>query len=315
MGGRDGVCWAAAISRAQMQNRVRFLAEDQGERRQDVPASVVALLRGRRFVVLTGAGCSTDSGIPDYRGPHGSLRRRQPIQYQDFLRSPTARARYWTRSLIGWPQLAAARPNGIHDALARLEQAGLCCGIITQNVDGLHTRAGSRRVVELHGSLHAVRCLGCAERLPRETLQHELAALNPGWVTHTAAPAPDGDADVESPLGGGAAFVVPPCRACGGLLKPDVVFFGENVARSVVDAAWQLFSEASALLILGSSLAVYSGFRFARGAAERGLPIALVNMGPTRADDLAALRVEAPLSPTMEFLCQQLVPTSSEPAD
>lgn len=295
-----------------MQNKVRFLAEDGQPRRQDTPASLVALLRGRRFVVLTGAGCSTDSGIPDYRGPSGSLRKRQPIQYQDFVHSAATRTRYWARSLIGWPQVAQAQPNPTHHALARLEQAGLCCGVITQNVDGLHGRAGSQRVVELHGSLHAVRCLSCAQLRSRAQLQPELARLNPAWAALSAVVAPDGDAEVETRAVAGASFVVPPCSACGGVLKPDVVFFGENVARSVVDAAWRLFAEASALLVLGSSLAVYSGFRFARGAAERGLPIALVNLGPTRADELAAVRVEAPLAGTLDYLCQQLLSATDD---
>lgn len=298
-----------------MQSKVRFLVEDGSARRQDGPDSLLAVLRGRRFVVLTGAGCSTDSGIPDYRGPAGSLRKRQPIQYQDFLRSAATRKRYWARSLIGWPQVVAARPNPAHLTLTQLERAGLCCGVITQNVDGLHGQAGSQRVVELHGSLHAVRCLGCSQIVPRAQLQQTLAALNPGWAGQHAAAAPDGDADVDSPALATESFVVPPCAACGGVLKPDVVFFGENVARPVVESAWSLFSDASALLILGSSLAVYSGFRFARGAAERGLPIALVNLGPTRADDLAAVRVEASLSTTMRFLCQQLLPASMERSD
>lgn len=289
-----------------MRSRLEFLAEDGTPRRQDGLASVAALLRGRRFVVLTGAGCSTDSGIPDYRGPTGSLRRRPPIQYQDFLRAESTRQRYWARSLLGWPQVMAAQPNAVHRGLARLEQAGLLTGIITQNVDGLHGRAGSQRVVELHGSLYAVRCLGCGQRDSRSALQSTLQALNPAYAEHSARAAPDGDAEFEPGLTAAPPFVVPPCRRCGGLLKPDVVFFGENVARSVVDAAWALFAEASALLVLGSSLAVYSGFRFARGAAERSLPIVLINQGPTRADELAALRVEAPLSPTLIELCRQL---------
>lgn len=296
-----------------MSNTVRFLAEDGGARRRDPPSSLVSLLRGRRFVALTGAGCSTDSGIPDYRGPTGSLRRRQPIQFQDFLRSADTRKRYWARSLIGWRHIAAAQPNPVHHALARLQQAGLCCGVITQNVDGLHSRAGSGQVIELHGSLHAVRCLSCPQRIARDQHQQVLAALNPGWAMRSAAVAPDGDAELEADAC--ASFVVPSCPRCGGLLKPDVVFFGENVARTVVDAAWQLFAEASVLLVLGSSLSVYSGFRFARGACERGLPVALVNLGPTRADELAALRVEQPLSPTMEFLCQQLLSTDSPSAE
>lgn len=289
-----------------MPSQVRFLAEDGTERRRDALTSAVALLRGRRFVVLTGAGCSTDSGIPDYRGPTGSLRRRTPIQHQDYLRSAETRQRYWARSTLGWPQVGMAQPNAVHHALTALEQAGLVTGIITQNVDGLHGRAGSRRVVELHGSLHAVICLQCGQRSLRDSLQAELLAANPSYAEHAAAAAPDGDAEFE-PGASRASFVVPTCSLCGGMLKPDVVFFGGNVARPVVEAAWQLFADASALLVLGTSLAVFSGFRFARGAAERGLPIVVINQGPTRADELAALCVDEPLSPSLSTLCRALL--------
>lgn len=290
-----------------MSSQLRFLAEANPERRRDALTSAVALLRGRRFVVLTGAGCSTDSGIPDYRGPTGSLRRRTPIQHQDFLRSAETRQRYWARSTLGWPQVAMAQPNATHRSLAALEQAGLMTGLITQNVDGLHGRAGSQRLVELHGSLHAVHCLQCERRSSREALQAELLAANPDYARLAASAAPDGDAELEPAVSGRAPFVVPACAACGGVLKPEVVFFGGNVARPVVDAAWQLFAEASALLILGSSLAVYSGFRFARGAAERGLPIVVINQGPTRADELAALCIDEPLSPSLSTLCEALL--------
>lgn len=289
-----------------MPSQVRFLAEHGTERRRDALTSAVALLRGRRFVVLTGAGCSTDSGIPDYRGPTGSLRRRTPIQHQDYLRSAETRQRYWARSTLGWPQVGMAQPNAVHHALTALEQAGLVTGIITQNVDGLHGRAGSQRVVELHGSLHAVLCLQCGQRSPRDLLQAELLAANPSYAEHAAAAAPDGDAEFE-PGAGRAAFVVPACSLCGGMLKPDVVFFGGNVARPIVEAAWQLFDDASALLVLGTSLAVFSGFRFARGAAERGLPIVVINQGPTRADELAALCIDEPLSPALSTLCRALL--------
>lgn len=289
-----------------MRGRVQFLAEEGTGRRRDELSSVGGLLRGRRFVVLSGAGCSTDSGIPDYRGPTGSLRRRAPVQYQEFLRSEAVRQRYWARSLLGFGQVGAAQPNAVHRAVAALERAGLVTGLITQNVDGLHSQAGSQRVVELHGSLHWVRCLTCGRRESRAALQAQLLSQNPQYAQHSAAAAPDGDADFEPGTAGLPAFQVPGCSGCGGLLKPDVVFFGENVPRPIVDAAWGFFAEASALLILGSSLAVYSGFRFARGAAERSLPIVLINQGPTRADDLAALRVEAPLAPSLTTLCHQL---------
>lgn len=272
--------------------------------RSDSFASLLALLRGQRLVVLSGAGCSTDSGIPDYRGPTGALRRRQPIQYQDFLRSDAVRRRYWSRSAVGWPIVAAARPSAAHQALSTLEQAGCLAGVITQNVDGLHQAAGSAQLIELHGSLHRVRCLACGVPLERRVLQGELLAHNPAIAAALATTAPDGDAEVAEALS--ADFVVPPCGACGGMLKPDVVFFGETVPRAIVDAAWAMLARGTVLLVLGSSLTVYSGFRFVRGAAERGLPVAIVNQGPTRGDELAAVRLSAPLGPTLTALATAL---------
>jgi NAD-dependent SIR2 family protein deacetylase len=250
------------------------------------------LLRDRRAVALAGAGMSTESGIPDYRGPETARRARNPMQARQFLSEPTARARYWARSMLGWPRIAAARPNDAHRALATLERSSALTGVITQNVDGLHQAAGSQRVVELHGALARVRCLDCGAHEPRTSLQERLHAQNPGWDAHTAPLAPDGDADLEAAL---STFHVPPCLACDGVLKPDVVFFGENVPRPVVDAAWSLFDEADALLVVGSSLTVYSGFRFVRRAAERGIPVAIINIGATRGDDHATLRIDARL--------------------
>ncbi len=267
-------------------------------------ASLLILLKGRRFVILTGAGCSTESGIPDYRGPTGSLRRRQPIQYLDFLRHDSTRRRYWARSAAGWRHIIAARPNEAHHAIAKLLHAGHATGLITQNVDGLHSDAGSQRQVELHGSIRRVGCLGCEVRFERAAFQDELLTQNPALRDHLAAPAPDGDAELEETLA--RDFVVPSCRACSGVLKPDVVFFGENVPRPAVAAAWDLFTEATALLVVGSSLAVYSGFRFARGAAERGLPIVIINQGPTRADELAAVRVDLSASQALRAIAAQV---------
>ncbi|HEX6939210.1 MAG TPA: NAD-dependent protein deacetylase [Longimicrobiales bacterium] len=256
------------------------------------------LLRGRRVVVLAGAGCSTESGIPDYRGPETSRRPRKPVTYQEFVGSEAARARYWARSVVGWPRMAAARPNPAHLAMARLEEGGVVRGIITQNVDGLHHAAGSRRVVELHGSLSRVRCLACGWSLGRDAFQARLLALNAGWAERLALAtrhggleaAPDGDADL--PAWAVEEFRVPGCEACGGVVKPDVVFFGENVPRDRVEEAWRLFDEGEVLLVVGSSLAVYSGRRFVYRAREAGVPIAIVNIGPTRADDVAAVKVE-----------------------
>ncbi len=262
------------------------------------PRALVDLLRGRRVVVLAGAGCSTESGIPDYRGPESSGRSHNPMLYQEFVGSEAARARYWARSAVGWRRVAAARPNPAHGALARLEDGGVVRGIITQNVDGLHHAAGSRRVVELHGSLARVRCLGCERRLPRSEFQARLLALNAEWAERLACasgrgglePAPDGDA--ELPSRALEDFRVPGCATCGGVVKPDVVFFGENVPRERVDEAWRLFGEGEVLLVVGSSLAVYSGRRFVQRAQKEGVPIAIVNIGRTRADDAAAVRVE-----------------------
>lgn len=266
-----------------------------------------AMMAGKRVAVLTGAGCSTASGIPDYRGPMTGNKERSPIMYQEFVRSAEARRRYWARSAVGWPRLRCARPNAAHTALARLEGRGRLTGIITQNVDGLHGAAGSEQLVELHGALARVRCLDCGAHTGRDTVQRWLLTHNPGWkgACDDVAIAPDGDMEIpEIP----AAFRVPTCSACQGVLKPDVVFFGENVARQVVDQAWRLVDAADMLLVVGSSLTVYSGFRFVRGANERGLPVVLVNVGPTRADDVADLKVEAPCCEVLTRLLEEGLP-------
>ncbi len=271
------------------------------------------LLRGRRVVVLAGAGCSTESGIPDYRGPEGSLRARSPIQYPDFVRSGAARARYWARSAAGWPRFSGSRPNEAHRALARLEEGRVVRGVITQNVDGLHQAGGSRRVVELHGSLDTVRCLGCGRTSPRASFQERLLALNRGWAERLVPRAPGGgaeaapDGDAELPDGDTESFRVPACDDCGGVLKPDVVFFGESVPRERVEDAWRLFREADALLVAGSSLTVYSGRRFVYRAQEENVPIAVVNLGPTRADEMAAAKVEGRLGRLLPRLADELL--------
>jgi NAD-dependent SIR2 family protein deacetylase len=258
---------------------------------------LVELLRGRRAVVLAGAGCSTESGIPDYRGPEGSMRTRKPVQYQDFVRSEASRTRYWARSTVGWPRFSAARPNAAHHALAALEDAGVVRGIITQNVDGLHHAAGSRRVIELHGSLASVRCLSCGARTPREAYQQRLLGMNAEWSARLSG---------ERPAWAMEAFNVPACEACGGVIKPDVVFFGENVPAAWVDDAWRLFGEGDVLLVAGSSLTVYSGRRFIYRAQQDGVPIAIVNLGPTRADEMAAAKVEGRLGQVLPQLAEQL---------
>jgi NAD-dependent SIR2 family protein deacetylase len=253
--------------------------------------ALIGLLRGRRVVALTGAGCSTESGIPDYRGPDAPPRARPPIQHREFVEHADARRRYWARSMLGWPRLAAARPNRGHEALAVLERAGAVAGLITQNVDGLHHGAGSREVVELHGALRRVRCLACGGTIARDELQRRLADANPGWLERGGAAAPDGDAELAD--GAVAGFEVVSCAACGGVLMPDVVFFGGSVPRPTLDAAWATFERAEVLLVVGSSLTVFSGYRFVRRAAERAVPVAILNRGPTRGDPHAAICVDA----------------------
>ena len=273
-------------------------------------SALADLLASRRTVVLSGAGISTESGIPDYRGPETHRRSKNPIQYRQFIDDPPTRQRYWSRSLVGYPRIARAKPNAGHRALARLEQAGLAAGVITQNVDRLHQAAGSQRVVELHGTLGEVRCLACEAVEARAAFQQRLLALNPDWSATPAALNPDGDA--ELPDAAARGFNVAACRHCGGALKPDVVFFGERVPRAKVDAAWQLFDEADALLVVGSSLAVYSGYRFVLRAAKEGRPVAIVNLGPTRGDDRAQVRIQGQLGTVLPALAHALVSITSE---
>jgi len=248
------------------------------------------LERHVRVAVLSGAGLSTASGIPAYRDESGAWRHSKPMTFAEFTGSEAARRRYWARSFAGWRRIAAAPPNPAHAALARLEECGRVSGVITQNVDGLHQRAGSRRVIDLHGRLDRVRCMGCGAVTPRAAFQARLDAANDGWRAEAEAFAPDGDAtladaDVEH-------FRVPGCENCGGFLKPDVVFFGECVPAGRVAAAYALLRGSDALLVVGSSLMVLSGFRFARAAREAGLPLAILNRGVTRADAIATQRID-----------------------
>jgi NAD-dependent SIR2 family protein deacetylase len=266
-------------------------------------APLVAMVRGRRVVALTGAGCSTESGIPDYRGPGAKPRR--PMQYREFVGSAAARVRYWARATVGWPRMKTAQPNAAHRALAAMEASGALTGVITQNVDGLHQAAGSRRVIELHGALSRVRCLSCGGVCDRDEIHARLLADNP-WLAGQiggADVAPDGDAELGADAIAG--FRVPAC-ACGGAWKPDVVFFGENVPRAVVDDAWALFEQAEVLLVAGSSLTVWSGYRFVRRAAERRLPVAIVNVGPTRGDGEANVKLEGALGDVLPRLASVL---------
>ncbi|UYB52188.1 NAD-dependent protein deacetylase [Xanthomonas sp. AM6] len=264
-------------------------------------AALQAFVEGhRRLFVLTGAGCSTDSGIPDYRDAAGDWKRAQPVTYQAFMGELATRQRYWARSLVGWPRFGHARPNATHAALAQLEARGQVELLLTQNVDRLHQAAGSQAVIDLHGRLDVVRCMGCERRLPREEFQQQLLRHNPQWATLQAGQAPDGDADLEDV--DFAAFAVPACTHCGGVLKPDVVFFGENVPRERVAAAFAHLQQADAMLVLGSSLMVYSGFRFVQAAARAGVPIAAVNLGRTRGDDLLSLKLAQPCAQALHFL-------------
>jgi NAD-dependent SIR2 family protein deacetylase len=256
--------------------------------------------RHRRLFVLTGAGCSTRSGIPDYRDTHGQWKRAQPVTYQAFMGEEKTRRRYWARSLIGWRRIRQARPNDAHRALARLEAMGRSELLLTQNVDRLHQAAGSTRVIDLHGRIDLIRCMDCERRSPRDELQDELGRLNGDWLDLDATEAPDGDADLEG--ADFSCFVTPSCRRCGGVLKPDVVFFGENVPRDRVDAACRHLDEADAMLIVGSSLMVYSGFRFVQRAASLGKQVAAVNLGRTRADGLLTLKAELPCELALAFL-------------
>lgn len=254
----------------------------------------------RRLFVLTGAGCSTDSGIPDYRDTNGNWKRSPPVSFQAFMSSEAVRQRYWARSLVGWQRFRRATPNAAHAALMRLEQQGRLELLVTQNIDGLHQAAGSGRVLDLHGRLDRVRCMDCYDLLPRQELQAELLQRNAAWGRLQGAAAPDGDADIDGlPFDG---FTVPSCSRCGGVLKPDVVFFGESVPRDRVAAAMHSLERADAVLVVGSSLMVYSGYRFVQAAAQAGKPVAAINLGRTRADGLLTLKVSEPCASALARL-------------
>ena len=262
--------------------------------------------RRRRLFVLTGAGCSTESGIPDYRDNNGDWKRASPVTYQEFMGSEATRRRYWARSMIGFPVMEGARPGAAHIALAQLEDAGHVGLLLTQNVDGLHSAAGSSKTVDLHGRIDTVRCMGCEARSPRAALQAELLRRNPGWTNFEARIAPDGDADLDGR--DFASFDVPACPHCGGVLKPDVVFFGESVPPQRVADARTALAECDAVLVVGSSLMVYSGFRFVQAAAAACKPVAAVNLGRTRADDLLTLKIQEPVGEALAQLAASLLP-------
>ena len=256
-----------------------------------------------RLFILTGAGVSTGSGIPGYRDIEGNWRRKPPVTHQEFVRSDAARKRYWARSLLGWPAIAAAAPNAAHAALAWLERLGRVTRLVTQNVDGLHQRAGSRSVLDLHGRLDEVVCLDCGATLARASLQTAMQQANPAFASAAASIAPDGDADADLDF---EAFAVPQCAECGGMLKPDVVFFGDGVPRTRVEAAFDALAGADAVLIVGSSLMAYSGYRFCERARELRKPVGAINRGRTRADGLLQLKIEADCVPTLAALVDAL---------
>lgn len=272
---------------------------------------LATLVAGGDVVALSGAGMSTDSGIPDYRGPTGAQRRHPPMTYREFVSDHEARRRYWARSQLGWRHVTRARPNPAHVALATLERRGWVSGLITQNVDGLHPAAGSRNVVELHGNLAQTVCLDCGAVRPRRRLAERLDVLNPGFAPMPARMAPDGDADLHAAAE--RAFVVAPCTVCGGVLKPDVVFFGERVPADRVERSFAMLEAASALLVVGSSLTVMSGYRFVIRARKRGTPVAIVNRGPTRGDADAVVRIDAGLADVLPRLVDLLAEHTPAP--
>ena len=262
-------------------------------------STLVDLLRHGQVCLLTGAGMSTASGIPDYRGPSANL-RRDPIQFREFRDDAATRARYWARSAVGWPWIRAREPNPAHAAVAKLESLGVVLGVITQNVDGLHQRAGSRNVLELHGSLDEVVCLNCGKAEPREIFQDRLPLLNPGWDAIVAEMNPDGDAEIGDDFT--ASFSVPPCRVCRGVLKPNVVFFGESVPHARVETAFSMVESCASLIVLGSSLTVFSGYRFVKHARSKNKPVAILNQGKTRGDPLAQIVIDKPLEECLPHL-------------
>ena len=274
---------------------------------------LVALLTDRRVAVLTGAGISTDSGIPDYRGPDSPP--ANPMTIREFTSDRAFRQRYWARNHLGWRHMAQTRPNAGHRALAELERAGVVTGVITQNVDLLHTKAGSRNVINLHGTYAQVVCLDCGQTMSRTALAEQLEAANPGFAERAEklgglAVAPDADAVVEDT----DSFRFVDCSACAGMLKPDIVYFGESVSKEIVAQAYSLIDESDALLVTGSSLTVFSGYRFVRHAAALGMPIAILNRGRTRGDDLATVRVDNGCSPMLALLADELSDRRETPA-
>jgi NAD-dependent SIR2 family protein deacetylase len=282
-----------------------FIESADSVLRAEAEALFALIARARRLVALTGAGVSTESGIPDYRDERGEWKRNPPLRYQEFVGNERARRRYWARAMAGFPVVRDAGPGRAHRALAALEESGRLHSLITQNVDGLHQKAGARKVVDLHGRLDRVRCLDCGEISSRDEFQVRLQEANPAWLSLAGSAAPDGDADI--PNADYSLFEVPGCLDCSGLIKPDVVFFGESVPRERVDEAMSLVDEADLLLVAGSSLMVWSGYRFVKRARERGTEVVAVNLGKTRADDELAFKLRADVGATLERIARAVI--------
>ncbi len=292
-----------------MHTSAKVLAAGSSDSSDALIGSLTELMRPGGVVALTGAGLSTESGIPDYRSPASLARARRPIQGPEFARSEGVRRRYWARAVLGWGPMRSAEPNAGHRGLAALEARGVIDAVVTQNVDRLHHKAGSRRVTELHGALAEVACLACGAIEDRDALQARLLARNPGWTDVAADDAPDGDAELPAHLVD--AFHPVGCVRCDGVLKPRVVFFGDSVPRPVVDEAFASVDSARLLLVLGTSLAVFSGYRFLRRAVERAIPVAIVNLGPVRGQEHATLKIECPTGTTLDVVAKRLARFSS----
>lgn len=281
------------------------MSAHQNRERKTATQNLVDFIREHpRLTILTGAGCSTESGIPEYRDDEGKWKYRQPMQYADFVGAEDKRRQYWAQSFAGWRRISNAQPNAAHRAIAKLEFHGFAIGVITQNVDSLHTAAGSRNVIDLHGVLQRIRCLDCSAIDSRVAFQERLRVSNRDWSATVMAIAPDGDARISADSI--RSFDIPGCLNCGGIVKPDVVFFGEPVPQSRISKAKQIIRQSDALLVVGSSLMVFSGFRFARYAHEFGIPIAIVNRGATRADTLATQKLTANCAPLLSDTVSQL---------
>ncbi|XP_076472917.1 NAD-dependent protein lipoamidase sirtuin-4, mitochondrial-like [Babylonia areolata] len=298
---RNIVCSNLKVKLSTSTKTLPFVPRSEEASEQDVSQLTEFVSRAKRLFVLTGAGISTESGIPDYRSEGVGLyatSKNRPVNYADFLNSSEIRQRYWARNYVGWPRFSSFLPNQAHRILSQWENAGKIHWLVTQNVDALHYKAGSSQVTELHGSAHRVVCLSCHSKVPRIAVQAQIKALNPDWHAHSSQMAPDGDISLTPEQVQG--FKVPECQRCGGILKPEIVFFGDNVPRTTVNFTFDRLGESDAMLVAGSSVEVYSGFRLANRAAESHIPIAILNIGQTRADKLASLKIRSRCGHTLQ---------------